>query len=279
MNSNPLIAAYRKPALYVALPSGGRFYDPAPKLSIDGELAVYPMTARDELITKTPDALFNGEATSVLIKSCCPDIANPEQIPVSDLLVIMLAIRTASYGKNLDVDIQCPECNFVNQLTIDGSRVLASAKKVSNDTVVELDNGFKVNVQPYTLKDRTLLQIQQIKQQRLLQVLVADDNTMSDEERNKNFGNTFVELAELTVELISNSIASVDIPEGENITDRDTILEWLKTISRKDYDAIKNKVELLSEPALDNKFKSSCQQCNHQWTTPVELDMANFFAG
>ena len=66
--TNPLIQAYRKPALYIPLPSGGEFYQTKPKLSIDGELAVYAMTARDELITKTPDALFNGEATISLIK-------------------------------------------------------------------------------------------------------------------------------------------------------------------------------------------------------------------
>ena len=72
--TNPLIQAYRKPALYIALPSKGNFYKKKPKLSIDNELAVYAMTARDELITKTPDALFNGEATISLIRSCCPDI-------------------------------------------------------------------------------------------------------------------------------------------------------------------------------------------------------------
>jgi hypothetical protein len=279
MNSNPLIAAYRKPALYVALPSGGRFYEPAPKLSIDNELAVYAMTARDELITKTPDALFNGEATSALIKSCCPDIPNPDQIPVSDLLVLMLAIRSASYGKDLDVDVQCPECNHINMLTVDSTRILGSAKQVTDNTTVELENEFKVNVTPYTLKDRTLLQIQQIKQQRLLQVLTSTNDNLTDEERDKQFGATFVELADLTVELISNCIHSVMIPDGESIKDRETILEWLKTISRKDYDAIKTKVEELSEPALNNKFKSTCQQCNHTWETPIELDMANFFAG
>ena len=61
--TNPLLKAYRSSSLYISLPSGGKFYKEKPKLSADGELAVYAMTARDELITKTPDALFNGEAT------------------------------------------------------------------------------------------------------------------------------------------------------------------------------------------------------------------------
>ena len=104
--SNPLINAYRKPTLYINLPSGGKYYNPAPKLSVDKELAVYAMTARDELITKTPDALFNGEASVSLIESCCPDIPNPRQIPVNDLMVIMLAIRQASYGTEIEVEVE-----------------------------------------------------------------------------------------------------------------------------------------------------------------------------
>ena len=104
--TNPLINAYRKPALYIPLPSTGRFYKTKPKLSVDNELAVYAMTARDELITKTPDALFNGEATISLLKSCCPDITEPESMPVGDLLVILIGIRQASYGKNIEMDVK-----------------------------------------------------------------------------------------------------------------------------------------------------------------------------
>ena len=160
--TNPLIQAYRKPALYIPLPSKGEFYKTKPKLSIDGELAIYAMTARDELITKTPDALFNGEATISVIKSCCPDIDNPKTMPVSDLLVILVGIRQASYGKNIEMDVKCPKCEFQNQLQLDANIMLAKAKSESIDRSVTLPSNFKVVCNPYTLEDRTMLQIQQI---------------------------------------------------------------------------------------------------------------------
>ena len=161
---NPLIQAYRKPALYIPLPSGGRFYKNPPKLSIDNELAVYAMTARDELITKTPDALFNGEATVSLIRSCCPDIVDPDSLPVGDLLVILVGIRQASYGTSIDMDVKCPKCNEDNQLTIDAQAMLSKVNTDPISTEVMLENGFKIKCLPYTLRDRTLLQVQQIKQ-------------------------------------------------------------------------------------------------------------------
>jgi hypothetical protein len=277
MSNNPLIAAYKKPALYVSLPSKGRFYDPAPKLSVDNELAVYAMTARDELISKTPDALFNGEATVALLESCCPDIENPRQIPVNDLIVLMLAIRQASYGKDLDVDLQCPSCESLNMLSIDATKLLAKVKQNDTDNCVLLDNNFKVKLKPYNLEDRTLLQIQQIKQQKLIQGLV--NSKLDESDKTKRFGETFVELADLTINLIANCIISVQGPETEEISDRDLILEWLKTINKRDYDTIRDRVEQLSDSGLDTVFKAQCTSCQHEWSTDVELDMANFFAG
>jgi len=278
MSNNPLIAAYKKPAVFVSLPSGGRWYDPKPKLSVDNELAVYPMSARDELITKTPDALFNGEATVSLLESCCPDIDNPRQVPVSDLYVLMIAIRQASYGNKFDVDMKCPKCNMLNQLAIDSARLLASVKEVSTDDIIKLENGFKIKAKPYNLEDRTLLQLQNIKQQKMLRSL--GDENISDEQRAKQFGETFVSLASLTVQLIANCIVSVQTPDStDSITDLTTILEWLQNISKKDYDLIKDTVEELSDPGVDTKFSAKCQDCQHEWETDIELDLANFFAG
>lgn len=274
--TNPLIQAYRKPNMYVTLPSGGRFYKDKPKLSADNELAVYAMTARDELITKTPDALFNGEATVSLIRSCCPDIKDPNNMPVSDLLVILVGIRQASFGKDIDVDVKCPKCEHQNQLTLDASAMLSNTKSTSSDQECMIQDDIKVTCNPYTLQDRTTLQVQQIKQQKMIAGLA--DAKLDDQGRQELFGKTFVEIAELTVALITNSISSVNA-NGEVISDKEMIKEWLQTITKKDYDKIKNKVEELSESGLETAFNAECQDCQHKWKTGVDLDVANFFVG
>ena len=275
--TNPLTQAYRKPALYIPLPSGGEFYQTKPKLSIDGELAVYAMTARDELITKTPDALFNGEATISLIKSCCPDISEPETMPVSDLLVILVGIRQASYGKEIDIDVKCPKCDYDNQLTLDANIMLAKAKSEPIERSVTLPSEFKIVCNPYTLEDRTMLQIQQIKQNKMIQGLASEK--LDDIMRQELFGKTFVEIAELTVSLITNSIVSVQGKETDLITDKETIREWLQNITKTDYEIIRGKVEELSESGLETEFDANCQDCGHSWKTGVDLDIANFFGG
>lgn len=275
--TNPLIQAYKKPSLFIPLPSKGNYYKKKPKLSIDNELAVYAMTARDELITKTPDALFNGEATISLIKSCCPDIEDPESMPVNDLLVILVGIRQASYGREIDIDVKCPKCEYQNQLQLDASVMLSTVKTDPIDPSVTLPSEFKIVCNPYTLTDRTLLQVQQVKQSKMIQGLASEK--LDDVARQELFGKTFVEIAELTVDLITNAIQSVQGKDTDVITDKETIREWLQTITKADYDAIKAKVEQLSESGLETQFNASCQDCGHTWKTGVDLDIANFFAG
>lgn len=275
--TNPLIAAYRKPALFVALPSGGKYYEPTPKLSVDKELAIYAMTARDELIYKTPDALFNGEATKSVLSSCCPDIVNPENMPVNDLIVVLLAIRQATYGKDLEIDIRCPKCDEINMLGLDGNALLSTAQPLDVDDRLEWDNGFVIHLKPYSLDDRTSLQIQQLKQRKMLQALT--DENLDEETRAKLFGETFIELAELTVDLISNCIYAVRTDDNVEITDNALIKEWLQSITKDDYDKLRSKVEELSKDSLDTNMNATCDACGNNWETKIDLDIANFFVG
>ena len=80
--NNPLRQYFRRPAIYITLPSKGKYYPiGAVEIPEGGEIPVYPMTAIDEITSKTPDALFNGTAIAELIKSCIPAIKDPWAIP------------------------------------------------------------------------------------------------------------------------------------------------------------------------------------------------------
>ena len=93
--NNPLRQYFRRPALYITLPSKGKFYpEGAIEITTNNELPVFPMTAIDEITSKTPDALFNGTAMADLIKSCVPNIKDPWSIPLVDLETILIGIRT-----------------------------------------------------------------------------------------------------------------------------------------------------------------------------------------
>ena len=111
LENNPLKQYFRRPSIYFKLPSGGKYYD-ASVVTIpeNGELPVYPMTAIDEITTKTPDALYNGTGMADIIKSCIPAINNPWAINSIDLDAILVAVKVASGGNDLTLTSECPAC-------------------------------------------------------------------------------------------------------------------------------------------------------------------------
>ena len=99
-NTNPLGKYYRQPQIYIRLPSKGKYYGPEVFTPTEtGEIPVLPMTAKDELAFKTPDAMMSGQATVDVIQSCVPNFKNAWKMVNFDTDAVLLAIRIATYGE------------------------------------------------------------------------------------------------------------------------------------------------------------------------------------
>ena len=163
MNNNPLKQYFRRPAIYLKLPSEGKYYPiDAIDLPENKELPVYPMTAIDEITSKTPDALYSGVAISEIIKSCVPNIKDPWSIPTIDLDAILIAIRAATNGNLLDIESTCPSCtesasynvNLIGLL----SKIVVDEYK-NNVAIDEMSIAFK----PITYKSYNKLNLAQFE--------------------------------------------------------------------------------------------------------------------
>ena len=130
MQNNPLRKYFRQPAIYIKLPSDGNFYEPG---SIDmppnRELPVFPMTAMDEITYRTADALFNGSAITNVIQSCVPNIINAWKLPSIDLDTILIGIRIASFGHEMEFESACPHCEHENSFGLDLRVVMDNIRK------------------------------------------------------------------------------------------------------------------------------------------------------
>ena len=118
MEENPLLKYFRKPAIYISLPTKGNF-NPEIEQTIIDEVGVLPMTAIDEIALRNPDALLNGEAMIGVIKSCCPSIPNPRNLCNVDAESLFLAIQYATYGKEVTHTHRCSKCEKTADFNID----------------------------------------------------------------------------------------------------------------------------------------------------------------
>ena len=272
---NPLSSFYRQPKIYVRLPSKGKFYEPGSlDLSENGEYPVYAMTAKDELLFKTPDALLNGTSTVELIKSCIPAILNPWVMPNIDLDFALIAIRIATYGDKMDVGTNCPHCDAENSYDMDLTAWLDIFNNFIYNTDIAVDP-LTVHVRPYTYKEVTKTALKSMEQQRIFQVI--NDDTLSDEIKLEKFGASFLKLTELTVDVIADCITAIDTPDG-SVSDKDMIKEFIANCSKDIFQKIQDHVVQMKELIEFKAQNVTCGECSKPFSLPVTMDQSNFFA-
>ena len=148
MEENPLSNYFRRPSIYITLPSKGEFYPKgALVMTENNELPVYPMTAVDEITYRTPDALYNGTSVVDVIQSCMPNIKDAWAIPSIDLDTILSAIRIASYGHTLELSTKCPKCEEEADWGVDLRKIIEQLDIKDFDNIVNAGD-LTVHIKP-----------------------------------------------------------------------------------------------------------------------------------
>jgi hypothetical protein len=271
---NPLSGFFRQPKIYVSLPSKGKFYpDGSLDASADGQYPVYAMTAKDELMFKTPDALLSGQSTVELIKSCIPAILDPWQMPSIDLDFALIAIRIATYGDKMEVGCNCPHCNAENSYDINLSNWFTIFDNFNYVDVVEVDP-LMIHIRPYSYRELTKTSIKTLEQQRIFNII--SDESISDEDKLEKFGKSFVKLTELTVDAIANCISSIDSPDGA-VSDKEMIKEFINNCAKDMFDKVSTHITDMKDQIEFKAQDVTCGECSKEFSLPITMDQANFF--
>lgn len=275
--SNPLKSYFRKPGIWVKLPSLGKFYKVTPKdLNDMGEIPIYPMTAKDELLLKNADSLLNGSAIYDLVRNCAPSIQDPESMPNIDLDAILLAIRRASYGEYMDITVP-HDCNAdaKNEVRINLNHFIASIKAVETIEPVTVSHDVKVFVKPVNVKQ--LLHLNWVQYQQIRNLQHAEQNNLEEKDKIDILQKSYGELTEANVKIVSDCIESVVLPDGATVEDKNNIAEWVIDLSNTDFKKIENQIMGLSEHGLQKKFQVTCERCNKEFESQLDLNPTTFF--
>jgi hypothetical protein len=275
MTDNPLQKLFRNKSYYLALPSDGAHYPSGITLSVENELGILPMTIRDEIILKSPDVLFNGEALYELFRSCCPDIKNPEEIPQCDIDAILIGIRMAAGKSDLEIASVCPECTQSAEYQLSLQTMLSSIAKITTDNTVTLDDNTVIEVRPYSLKSQVKSKIQAFHQQRMQQILNTDD--IDQAAKTQAFDDAMTQSSLIQIALVADNIVRVTPHDEQPVVDPSFILAWVENMDKFTYRLIIAKIAELSKGTMDNNFDITCNECNHEYKTAVEINPVNFF--
>lgn len=283
--TNPLQNFFRKPKLSVLLPSRGRWYpkNTLTKPTVD----IYPMTAADDLRFKTNEVLLNASAISELIRSCVPDIADPAQMPILDLDVILLAIRQVSYSLTIKASVSVPDTALTLSLDLEISDLIqnfANAAELWDEKLTlinEQDESLTVILRPVTLKSMFSATRSLIRQQQ-----ATAEITMSSrqaDEKIAELDNQMKSLSTVSINMVVDSISEILTQDGFSIKNAGEIRQFLNQLDLAYFKAIQKHIE---EQKARISFKpleitSTAEQmaagAPETWSANIQFNINNFF--
>lgn len=274
---NPLKQYFRKPGIWIKLPSQGNFYKNKPTDFNDmGEIPVYPMTAKDELLLKNADALLNGSAITQLVKSCVPCIVDPTNMPSIDLDAILVAIKRCTYGENIDVSCTCTNCQTENEVSVDLNHVISSIKVIEKLEPVKFDNGIVIYINPVKVSD--LLSLNWVQFEQIRNIQVAEQNNADETVKVNLMQKSYQVLTEKNLEIVSGCVDTVLLPDGIAVTNIENIKEWVADLSKPEFAKIESAIMSSSAMGINKEFDITCKNCNTKFKTGLDLNPTTFFA-
>jgi hypothetical protein len=274
--NNPLRQFFRRPSVHIALPSGGESYTPEEIEWPDEnkELPVYPMTAIDEITTKTPDALFNGTAMVEIIKSCVPAIKDPWALLSTDLDTVLISIKAAGGQETIDVESKCEnkECGALGTYGINLQVLLRSLQAGDYGTPLNISE-LSIHFAPLNYKNMNVAALEQFE----IQAKYKDMSKIEDtQERIKLSQEALIDITKLTMSILGRTIVRVETPNGE-VTDYDHIHDFLKNADTRTYETIRDYNTQLREKSTIKPLDIICEECKHEYKQPFTLNASDFF--
>lgn len=254
---NPLLARAKLPGEIHRIPSRGMFYrdgelDQSAK---DGEVEIFPMTAHDEIVMRSPDLLFSGTAVVDTIRRCVPQILKPDRLLAKDVDFIMMVLRKVSYGDDLELRYK-HTCENAKEHSYIASmdRIIRDSKSIDPTSV---GSGYTV-----ALDNDQIVKLEPLRYTATINLMQASDKDMSTKEREA-----------VALDLLASLIVSVD-----EITDKNMIKEWLQVVPIK-YTKQINKAldESQSNWGPDYLIKLKCKDCGAAMEIQAPMNPVTFF--
>jgi len=259
---NPLVQKIQRiPGETFKLPSRGIFYRNGELDSevINGELVVYPMTGYDELLFRSPDALFQGTAISNVIKRCVPTVLKPLELSANDVDFLLTCIRKVTYGENITIKYKCTseKCqkkDTEHEYHVSLLKFIMSSKQITQEEIDKLTfvlgNLFTVKLRPAKMVDL---------------ISVYQNNIPEyDDKFEAQYANH--------IKVLVSIIDSVD-----GIEDKEMITEWVDALKANLADDLLKQIHNLNNWGVEFKYNITCKDCKKLVEVTTPMNPLHFF--
>lgn len=274
-SQNPLAGHFRQPAIFLKLPSNGKWWaDGALELPANQEIPVYPMSTKDEILLRTPDALLNGQGIVDVIQSCCPNIRDAWKMPSVDVDAVLIAIRIATYGNKMNFDTRCPTCNEDNVHEVDLSNPLQTLKCPDYSApLVYKDLKIKFKPQQYFNLNKT--NILEFEEQKIVNLINSTE--LSADDKAREITDSMNRMFNYGIDACAQSTEYIELGNGTKVTDIDHIREFYQKAEIAVTKSLQEKIAAFAQEAKPDPLHLACRECSKTYDVDLTFDYANFF--
>lgn len=210
------------------IPSTGKQVKFRPYLVKEEKILMMALESEDKKIAL--------DAIADTINACIDEDINVYKLPVFDIEYLFTQIRSKSVGENSEINIKCSECNTLNEIRVDLSKIKVSVPK---------------SIKPVKLSDNMTLTLK-------YPVLAEVTDTMLENEQNN------VSQTQQIFDLIAICLDSLETEEEKiSFADetKEEVMAFLESFSNKQFEEVRKFVEDLPQMKHDVKFE--CESCQH----------------
>ena len=254
--SNPLLQRLQLPGQTYRLPSGGLFYKNG-ELSPDttnGEVHVHPMTTFDEILMKSPDLLFSGQAIEQVFKRCIPQVVKPMQLFSKDVDFLLTCLRMVTFGESVDITYK-HDCKDAKEHTyaVPLQPFVENAKRIDPTRAVDLGK--------FEARNKQLLVFRPPRMKDVIELFQAPSKELTPEQLNDT--------------LVASILAVIESVDG--ITDKAMIRQWLEQIPAGWMQDISGAIEAVGDWGPNFETKIKCKDCGAEVTLASPINPVAFF--
>jgi hypothetical protein len=273
-SQSPLQKYKRQPKLYIDLPSKGTWYNNN-IVDKSEDLEVYSMTAGDEIMIKTPDALITGNASVNVIKSCIPGIKDPWMLTNNDFDYVMAAIRLATYGENINLSSKCSKCSNEDTYALPIQTLLDHISSASLNYELKLEE-FLFRLRPITYKEMVHNQQMSMKVRRELSRVIANED-FTEDKKDEIMSEMYNTINTQTQDLICSIVVDVTTPEGDLEKNPTFIRDFLVNNDGVYFKAIQSLYTENNKKIEAAETTIVCSECQTESNIKPNLDYTSFF--
>jgi hypothetical protein len=218
---------------------------------------------------------MNGQGIVNVIQSCIPNIVSAWDMPSIDVDTVLIALRIASFGNNMEFDSKCPHCQEENTHEVDLTVQLQNLAQPDFTEPVPVGQ-LKIKLKPQSYFNINRGESIRFEEERLMNALNMPE-AVPAEEKAKIIEESMKRLAVLGTKAIANSTEYIEINGDERVSNSEFITEFYSKSDAAIVHQVQERLDQISVSAKLKPLSLQCNECSKPYSVDLTFDYASFF--